>query len=96
MIGNLGGVSVVGDLTGASDGRDDAASGDEAKHPPGVAPGASQVIDLVNGLTVRAKMGTARKTLLSDADEAADLVLPPQGTSTGPSGSARKARTVRG
>jgi hypothetical protein len=34
MIANLGGVSVVGDLTGASDDRDDAASGDEAKHPP--------------------------------------------------------------
>jgi len=61
-----------------------------------VAARASQVIDLVNGLTVRAKMGAARKTLLRDAEEAADLVLPPQGTSHGPRGSARKARTVRG
>jgi len=61
-----------------------------------VAARASQVIDLVNGLTVRAKMGTARKTLLRDAEEAADLVLLPRGTSHGPSGSARKARTVRG
>jgi hypothetical protein len=33
MVANLGGgVSVVGDLTGASDDRDDAASGDKAKH----------------------------------------------------------------
>lgn len=61
-----------------------------------VAARASQVVDLSNGLTVRAKMGAARKTLLRDAQEAADLVLPPQGTGHGPSGSARKARTVRG
>ena len=61
-----------------------------------VAARASQVIDLVNGLTVRAKMGTARKTLLRDAEEAADLVLPPRGTRHAPSGSARKARSVRG
>jgi len=56
-----------------------------------VAARASQVIDLVNGLTVRAKMGAARKTLLRDAEEAADLVLPTRGTSHGPSGSSRKA-----
>ncbi|MFZ0892798.1 MAG: TetR/AcrR family transcriptional regulator [Thermoplasmata archaeon] len=61
-----------------------------------VAARASQVTDLVRGLTVRAKMGTARKTLLREAEEAADLVLLPRGTSHGPSGSARKARTVRG
>src|SRR5271163_1030598 len=61
-----------------------------------VAARASQVIDLARGLTVRAKMGTARKTLLRDAEEAADLVVLPRGTSHGPSGSARKARTVRG
>jgi len=58
-----------------------------------VATRASQVVDLVNGLTVRARMGVARKTLLRDADEAADLVLLPRG-SRGPS-SARKARKVR-
>jgi AcrR family transcriptional regulator len=58
-----------------------------------VATRASQVVDLVNGLTVRARMGVARKTLLRDAEEAADLVLLPRG-SRGPS-SARKARTVR-
>jgi hypothetical protein len=75
--------------------RDAISAGEIASDFP-VAARASQVIDLVNGLTVRAKMGAARKTLLSDADEAADLVLPPQGTSNGPSGSARKARTVRG
>jgi len=61
-----------------------------------VAARASQVIDLVNGLTMRAKMGMARKTLLRDAEEAADLVLLPRATSHGPSGSARKARAVRG
>jgi hypothetical protein len=61
-----------------------------------VAARASQVIDLVHGLTMRAKMGSTRKTLLRDAEEAADLVLLPQRTGRGPSGSARKARTVRG
>src|SRR5271154_3292984 len=40
-----------------------------------VAARASQVIDLVNGLTMRAKMGMARRTLLRDAEEAVDLVL---------------------
>jgi AcrR family transcriptional regulator len=61
-----------------------------------VAARASQVIDLVNGLAVRAKMGAARKTLLRDAEEVADLVLLPRATGHGSSGSARKARTVRG
>ncbi len=61
-----------------------------------VAARASLVIDLSNGLTVRARMGTARKTLLRDAEEAADLVLLPRGASHRPSASARKARTVRG
>jgi AcrR family transcriptional regulator len=36
---------------------------------------ASQVMDLARGLTMRAQMGTPRKTLLKDAEEAADLVL---------------------
>jgi AcrR family transcriptional regulator len=36
---------------------------------------ASQVMDLGRGLTMRAQMGTPRKTLLRDAEEAADLVL---------------------
>jgi hypothetical protein len=58
-----------------------------------VAARASQVIDLSKGLTMRAQMGTPRKTLLRDAEEAADLVvLLPRETRHGPSGSARKAR----
>src|ERR1700748_95106 len=36
---------------------------------------ARQVTDLARGLTMRAQMGTPRKTLLRDAEEAADLVL---------------------
>jgi AcrR family transcriptional regulator len=61
-----------------------------------VAARASQVVDLVNGLTMRARMGIARKTLLRDAEEAADLVLLPPGISHRRSPSARKGRTVRG
>ena len=40
-----------------------------------VAVRASQVMDLGRGLTMRAQLGTPRKTLLRDAEEAADLVL---------------------
>jgi AcrR family transcriptional regulator len=36
---------------------------------------ASQLMDLGRGLTMRAQMGAPRKTLLRDAEEAADLVL---------------------
>src|SRR3984957_5323988 len=36
---------------------------------------ANQVTDLARGLTMRAQLGTPRKTLLKDASEAADLVL---------------------
>ena len=61
-----------------------------------VAARASQVIDLTNGLTMRARTGAARKTLLRDAEEAADLVILPRAAGHGRSGSARKARTVRG
>ena len=61
-----------------------------------VAARASQVIDLVRGLTVRARMGTPRRTLLRDAEAAADLVLLPRDINHRPSGSARKVRTVRG
>ena len=57
---------------------------------------ATQVVDLVRGLSMRARTGTPRKTLLIDAEEAADLVLLPRAKSHGPSGIARKARTVRG
>jgi len=40
-----------------------------------VAVRAIQVTDFARGLTMRAQMGTPRKTLLSDAEEAAELVL---------------------
>jgi AcrR family transcriptional regulator len=40
---------------------------------------ASQVMDFARGLTMRARIGTPRKTLLKDAEEAADLVLLPRG-----------------
>lgn len=43
-----------------------------------VAVRASQVLDLGRGLTMRAQMGAPRKTLLRDAEEAADLVLLPR------------------
>ena len=56
---------------------------------------ASQVIDLIHGLAVRAKMGAARKTLLREAEDAADLVLLPQATSQAPRGTARRARAGR-
>ena len=36
---------------------------------------ATQVTDLARGLTMRAQLGMPRKTLLKDAEEAADLVL---------------------
>ncbi len=62
-----------------------------------VAARAIQVTDFARGLTMRAQIGTPRTTLLSDAEEAADLVLlPPPGTNHRPSSSARKVRTVRG
>ena len=40
-----------------------------------VAARAIQVTDFARGLTMRAQIGTPRKTLLRDAEEAADLVL---------------------
>jgi AcrR family transcriptional regulator len=75
--------------------RDGISAGEVASDFP-VAARASQVIDLSRGLTMRAQMGTPRKTLLKDAEEAADLVLLPRETSHGPSSIARKGRTVRG
>ena len=39
---------------------------------------AVQVTDIARGLTMRAQIGTPRKTLLSDAEEAADLLLLPR------------------
>ena len=43
-----------------------------------VAERAIQVTDFARGLTMRAQIGTPRKTLLRDAEEAADLVLLPR------------------
>ena len=43
-----------------------------------VAARATQVTDLARGLTMRAQIGTQRKTLLKDAEEAANLVLLPR------------------
>ena len=42
-----------------------------------VAARAIQVTDLARGLTMRAQIGTPRKTLLKDAEEATELVLLP-------------------
>ena len=44
-----------------------------------VAARAIQVTDLARGLTMRALIGTPRKTLLKEAEEAAELVLLPRG-----------------
>jgi AcrR family transcriptional regulator len=49
-----------------------------------VAVRARQVLDLGRGLTMRAQMGTSRKTLLNDAEEAADLVLLPRRQNAAP------------
>src|SRR5277367_2269423 len=43
-----------------------------------VAARAIQVTDLARGLTMRAQIGSPRKTLLKEAEEAADLVLLPR------------------
>ena len=43
-----------------------------------VAVRAIQVTDFARGLTMRAQLGTPRRTLLRDAEEAADLVLLPR------------------
>jgi AcrR family transcriptional regulator len=48
-----------------------------------VAVRAIQVTDFARGLTMRAQIGTPRKTLLRDAEEAADLVLLPRLKATG-------------
>ncbi len=56
----------------------DAISAGEIPSDFPVAARAIQVTDLARGLTMRAQIGTPRKTLLKDAEEAADLVLLPQ------------------
>lgn len=59
---------------------------DAGEVPPDfpVSARASQVIDLSRGLTIRAQMGTPRKTLLKDAEEAAELVLLPRRENAAP------------
>jgi AcrR family transcriptional regulator len=54
--------------------RDAIAAGEIPSDFP-VALRARQVMDFGRGLTMRAQMGAPRKTLLKDAEEAADLVL---------------------
>ena len=49
-----------------------------------VAVRASQLIDFARGLKMRAQMGTPRKTLLRDAEEAADLLLLSRREPSGP------------
>ena len=56
--------------------RDGICAGDIPSDFP-VAARAIQVTDFARGLTMRARIGTPRKTLLKDAEEAADLVLLP-------------------
>ena len=62
----------------------DAISAGEIPSDFPVAIRASQVLDFGRGLTMRAQMGTPRKTLLKDAEEAADLVLLPRGGNAAP------------
>ncbi len=56
----------------------DAISAGEISSDFPVAVRAIQVTDLARGLTMRAQMGTPRRTLLKDAEEAANLVLLPR------------------
>src|SRR5260370_24396821 len=57
--------------------RDGISAGDIPPDFP-VAVRAIQVTDFARGLTMRAQIGTPRKTLLKEAEEAADLVLLPR------------------
>jgi AcrR family transcriptional regulator len=57
--------------------RDGVRAGDIPPDFP-VAVRAIQVTDFARGLTMRARIGTPRKTLLREAEEAADLVLQPR------------------
>jgi AcrR family transcriptional regulator len=51
-----------------------------------IAARASQTLDLARGLTMRAQMGAPRKTLLNDAEEAAELLLLPRRVTAAPEG----------
>ena len=63
--------------------RDGISAGDIPPDFP-VAVRAIQVTDIARGLTMRAQIGAPRKTLLRDAEEAADLVLLPRGGNAAP------------
>jgi len=63
--------------------RDGISAGEISTDFP-VAARATQVTDLARGLTMRAQLGMPRKTLLREAEEAADLVLPPRRGNAGP------------
>ena len=65
--------------------RDGVSAGEIPSDFP-VAVRATQVMDLARGLTMRAQMGTPRKTLLKDAEEAADLVLLSRSENAAPGG----------
>jgi AcrR family transcriptional regulator len=65
--------------------RDGIAAGEIPPDFP-VAVRAIQVADFARGLTMRARIGTPRKTLLKDAEEAADLVLLPRRGNVTPNG----------
>lgn len=56
-----------------------------------VAERAIQVTDFARGLTMRALIGTSRKTLLKEAEEAADLVLLSRPENATPEGRCRMA-----
>ena len=62
----------------------DAISAGEIPSDFPVAIRASQLLDFGRGLTMRAQLGTPRKTLLKDAEEAADLLLLPRGGNAAP------------
>lgn len=64
----------------------DAISAGEVPFDFPLAARSSQVLDLGRGLTMRAQMGTSRKTLLKDAEEAADLALSPRRSNATPEG----------
>jgi AcrR family transcriptional regulator len=57
--------------------RDGISAGEISSDFP-LAVRATQVTDFARGLTMRALIGTPRKTLLKDAEEAADLLLQPR------------------
>ena len=59
-----------------------------------VAVRAIQVTDLSRGLTMRAQMGIPRKTLLKEAEEAADLILLPHRGNAAPKRKSSKPATT--